>query len=193
MKKRTIVALLLTLVLCIGAATTAFATSGDGNYAVPLRTAKFDAEGNNVRVGTEFVCDEKVVEAAAVALVKDRRAGGYKLTTVEKVKAKIDKKADVVIVDTMPEAFYKEKGHVPTAICAEAPLTNEEFTKAQKKALIKAVGKDKSATIIVYCGFTKCTRSHVAAAYLVDKGYENVYRMPGGSAAWEDAGYAFEK
>lgn len=193
MKKRTILAIVLTLVLCLGAATTAFAASGDGNYVVPLRTAKFDAEGNNVRVGSEFVVDEKVVEATAVALVKDRRAGGYKLTTVEKVKTKIDKNADMIIIDTMPEDFYAGKGHVPTAVCAETPLTDDEFTKAQKKALLKAAGKDKSATIIVYCGFVKCTRSHVAAKYLKEKGYENVYRMPGGSAAWEDAGYAFEK
>ena len=190
MKKSTILSIVLALALCIGAATTAFAAGG---YIVPLRTAKVDAEGQNVMNGTEFITDETVVEDAAIALVRDRREGHYALWDVDKVKEKIDNKADIVIIDTMPADFYNGKGHIPTAKNAETPLKGDEFTKAQKKALLKAAGKDKSKTIVVYCGFVKCTRSHVAAKYLKDKGYEHVVRIPGGSAAWEDAGFTFEK
>jgi rhodanese-related sulfurtransferase len=45
---------------------------------------------------------------------------------------------------------------------------------------------DNSKTIIVYCGFVKCTRSHVAAQYLVSQGFTNVYRQPGGISAYVD-------
>lgn len=47
---------------------------------------------------------------------------------------------------------------------------------------------DKSAPIVVYCGFIGCARSHIAAAYLKSQGYTNVSRYGGGILAWRDAG-----
>ncbi|MBW1859370.1 MAG: rhodanese-like domain-containing protein, partial [Deltaproteobacteria bacterium] len=42
--------------------------------------------------------------------------GGYQIVTTDELKAWIDNKKDMVIVDTMPfEAGYK-KGHVPGAV-----------------------------------------------------------------------------
>lgn len=57
----------------------------------------------------------------------------------------------------------------------------------------KSVVADKNTKIVVYCGHIGCARSHFAAAYLVKKGYTNVYRYGGGISAWVDAGNAVEK
>ena len=54
----------------------------------------------------------------------------------------------------------------------------------------KMVNKDKK--IIVYCGFVGCARSHQGAMYLVKQGFTNVYRYPGGIAAWVDGGNDIE-
>ena len=70
-----------------------------------------------------------------------------------------------------------------------------------KKPAKKYLGKTRTRTkkvavknkkIVVYCGFVVCTRSHVAAKYLVEQGYTNVYRYPGGISAWVDAEYPVE-
>jgi rhodanese-related sulfurtransferase len=55
------------------------------------------------------------------------------------------------------------------------------------------LGPDKSAPVIVYCGFVKCTRSHNGAAWAVKLGYKNVYRYPGGIFAWKGAQFPIEK
>jgi rhodanese-related sulfurtransferase len=155
--------------------------------------------------------DEVNVETVSMALYNDTVAGKYKLIDTAKFKKWVDKKADIVIVDTMPAAWYAQR-HVAGALNAEVPLTDEEFTQAQKSALLKQVKAactvkvkkktktgtktvtkvDKTKKIVVYCGYVKCTRSHVAAKFLVSKGYKNVYRQPGGISAWLDAGNAIE-
>ena len=61
-----------------------------------------------------------------------------------------------------------------------------------KKVVKKSVVTDKNTKIVVYCGHIGCARSHFAAAYLVKKGYTNVYRYGGGISAWVDAGNAVE-
>ena len=55
------------------------------------------------------------------------------------------------------------------------------------------VGEDKNKTIVIYCGFVKCTRSHNGAAWAVKLGYTDVYRFPGGIFAWRGAKYRTEK
>ena len=55
---------------------------------------------------------------------------------------------------------------------------------------VNVVNKDKE--IVVYCGFTGCARSHVGAMYLVQQGYTNVKRLPGGICSWVDGGYPIE-
>ena len=62
--------------------------------------------------------------------------------------------------------------------------TTKKIKGAKKKTVTQAV---KNKAIVVYCGYTKCTRSHMAAKYLVENGYTNVYRYPGGISAWKDA------
>ncbi|MBM4137012.1 MAG: rhodanese-like domain-containing protein, partial [Nitrospira sp.] len=45
----------------------------------------------------------------------------------------------------------------------------------------------------IYCGFTKCTRSHNGAMWAVKLGYKNVYRYPGGIKGWVEADYPVDK
>ena len=49
------------------------------------------------------------------------------------------------------------------------------------------LGPAKNRPIVVYCGFTKCGRSHNGAVWAVNLGHTNVYRYPGGIFAWQGA------
>ena len=79
--------------------------------------------------------------------------------------------------------------------CKVKKYYNKKTKKWQTKKIKGAKTKtvvDKSKTIVVYCGFVKCQRSHQAAKYLKSKGFKNVYRYAGGITAWDDAGYPEE-
>lgn len=145
----------------------------------------------NVSIGTATDGNEVKIEKAALDLYKAQKAGKYKLVGTDTLKKWVDKKYSMVIVDTMPASSWTAN-RVVGAKNAEAPVKANEFTTAQKKALLKAVGKNKKKRVVIYCGFTLCPRSDVAAAYLVKKGYKKVYRYPGGIAAWLTAGYPIE-
>lgn len=132
--------------------------------------------------------NEQKIETAAMNLVTQTKAGKYKLVNTATLHKWVTKGTKMVLIDTMPaDSFAKQ--HIPGAVNVTVPMTTKEFTSAQKKALIKAAGKNKKARIVVYCGFVGCPRSDYGAAYLVKKGYKKVYRQPGGLAAWLDAGY----
>ena len=151
--------------------------------------------------GTGFCFGKKELEteASAVKLLREVERGGYKIVTTDELKVWIDQKKDMVIVDTMPyEASYK-KNHLPGAVQLLFPIpdmntwdTNETAGKT-KEDFEKLLGPDKDKTIVVYCGFVKCTRSHNGAAWAVKMGYKNVYRHPGGIKAWKEAKYPVEK
>jgi thiosulfate/3-mercaptopyruvate sulfurtransferase len=137
-------------------------------------------------------------ETEAVKLVRDVQRGGYNVVATAELKEWIDAGKDMVIVDTMPyEASYK-KNHVPGAVQFLFPIpdmpqwnTQETDGKSQED-FAKLLGSDKNKTIVIYCGFVKCTRSHNGAAWAVKLGYKNVYRYPGGIFAWKGADYPME-
>ena len=133
-------------------------------------------------------------EQAAATFAREAQRGGYDIVTTRELKAWIDQKKAMLIVDTMPfEASYK-KQHVPGAAQMEFPIP--ELTALDEKtqaALIKLLGPDKDRLIVFYCGFVKCTRSHNGAMWAKKLGYRNVYRHPGGIKAWDEAGYPIEK
>lgn len=140
--------------------------------------------------GSKQMDTEKVVVNFANEVVK----GGYKVVTTEELKKWMDEKKDMLIVDTMPYEDSYKKQHVPGAVQFEFPIkevTNlDEKTKAEYEKLL---GPDKNRLIVVYCGFTKCGRSHNGAMWAVKLGYKNVYRYPGGIKAWMEANYPVEK
>ncbi len=142
---------------------------------------------------------EVVKESGAVKLVREVKRGGYDVVTTEELKQWIDSGKDMLIVDTMPyEASYK-KGHVPGAkqFLFPVPIMQTWDTKEtngkSKEDFLALLGPDKNKTIVIYCGFVKCTRSHNGAAWAVKLGYKNVFRHPGGIFAWKGADYPMEK
>ena len=138
-------------------------------------------------------------ETDAVKLVREIQRGGYDVVISEELKKWIDSNKDMIIVDTMPYKDSYKKQHVPGAVQFLFPIpemkewdTKETDRKSQED-FIKLLGNDKGKTIVIYCGFVKCTRSHNGAAWAVRLGYKNVYRHPGGIFAWKGAKYPIEK
>ena len=138
-------------------------------------------------------------EQGAVNLVREVQQGGYDVITTEELKNMIDSGKDMIIVDTMPfEKSYK-KGHVPGAEQFLFPIPEmkawdtKETSGKTKEDFMELLGSDKEKTIVVYCGFVKCTRSHNGAMWAKKLGYNNVLRYPGGVFAWKGAKFPMEK
>ncbi len=138
-------------------------------------------------------------EAIAVKLARETARGGYNLVTASELKSWIDGKKPMLIIDTMPyDASYK-KAHVPGAKQFLFPIPEMrswDKSKTGGKSLEdfkSLLGPDKNRTIVIYCGFVKCGRSHNGASWAVKLGYKNVYRFAGGIYAWKGAGYEVEK
>lgn len=138
-------------------------------------------------------------EAGAVKLAREIDRGGYNVIKTDELKQWIDEKKDMIIVDTMPYEDSYKKGHVPGAKQFLFPVPEMKDwdikeTDGKSQADYEALlGADKEKTIIIYCGFVKCTRSHNGAMWAVKLGYKNVYRHPGGIFAWKGADYPMEK
>ncbi len=138
---------------------------------------------------------EIAIEASAIKLAREAFRGNYKLIDTKELKQKIDANTPLLLVDTMPfEESYK-KNHIPTAKQFLFPIPEMEAWESSETAgqskedFLKLLGEDKTKTIVIYCGFVKCTRSHNGAMWAVKLGYSNVYRYPGGVFAWKGAKY----
>ncbi len=138
---------------------------------------------------------EVEVEQNAVKLVREVQRGGYDVVTTAELKKWIDSGKEMIIVDTMPyESSYK-KNHIPGAKQFLFPIPemsswipSETGNKTQSD-FVNMLGADNEKTIVIYCGFVKCTRSHNGAMWSKKLGYKNVYRHSGGIFAWKGAGY----
>lgn len=191
-RKATILALVLTFVLSFSS----LSVFAAGAPTEVTKQAIKDAKVQSIL----SVKDEVSAEQFAVDLCDQVTKGKYKLVTTKKLKGWVDNKS-AVVVDTMPVGWYDNR-HIPGAVQATAGGEDGSkgpaflMTKAEKKQLLKVVKKatkgKKNKKVVLYCGFTKCQRSHQAAMYLKKKGYKKVYRYAGGISAWVDAGYPIE-
>lgn len=137
---------------------------------------------------------ELETEKIAVNFAREVERGGYKIITTEELKDWIDQKKDMLIVDTMPYEDSYKKQHIPGAVHFEFPIPEvKELDDKTKAAFEKLLGPNKDRVIVIYCGFTKCTRSHNGAMWATKLGYKNVYRHPGGIKAWLEADYKVDK
>ncbi len=140
---------------------------------------------------------EVETEVSAVTLAREAQRGGYSLITTPELKELLDRKTDLVLVDTMPLDAY-EKEHLPGAKHFLLPIPEMTEWDAEKTAgktkeqLLALLGPDKQRLIIFYCGFVQCTRSHNGAMLAVREGYTSVKRHPGGIYAWKGADYPTE-
>ncbi len=155
-----------------------------GGVAVLL--AALTAAGCGKFIGGKELDTEKI----AVNFCREVERGGYKIVTTPELKAWIDAKKDMIIVDTMPFAASYKKNHIPGAVNFDFPIPEVTDMDDKKKAdFEKFLGPDKDKQLVFYCGFVKCTRSHNGAMWARKLGYTNVYRHPGGIKAWLEAGY----
>ncbi len=133
-------------------------------------------------------------EKIAVDLARQVVGGGYQIVSTPELKEWVDAKKEMLIIDTMPYEDSYKKQHIPGAVQFEFPIP--EVTSIDEKTTadyLNLLGPDKDKLIVVYCGFTKCTRSHNGAMWAMKLGYKNVYRHPGGIKGWAEAGYPVGK
>ncbi len=102
-------------------------------------------------------------------------------TTVDEVKAKLDKGDKFVLVDVREDSEY-EKDHLPGAI---------HLGKGVIERDIEARIPDTGTPLVLYCGGG--FRSALAADNLQKMGYTNVISMDGGVREWRGKGYPFTK
>lgn len=137
-------------------------------------------------------------EKGAVKLLREVERGGYGVITTAELDTMIKSGKDMIIIDTMPyDASYK-KNHLPEAEQFLFPIPEmntwdvKETAGKSKDDFARLLGTDKEKTIVVYCGFVKCTRSHNGALWAKKLGFSNVLRYPGGIYAWKGAGLRVE-
>ncbi|MDA8124117.1 MAG: rhodanese-like domain-containing protein [Deltaproteobacteria bacterium] len=142
-------------------------------------------------VGTSPKGLEAPIEKASLTLMADVKAGGYPLVDTETLNKWLTEKKALVLIDTMPKEDFA-KVRIKGAVNGPMPKTEKEITPYDKKTLLDAAGADKEKTIVVYCGFTACRRSHWGAKILTEEGYKNVYRYPGGIVGWMEYRYPLD-
>lgn len=144
------------------------------------------------------ISSETDVEMVALKVANETVQGGYKLIKMEEVRKMLDAKEDFILVDAHPKwefemayiegarwfGFQSNMSGVWEKDVTDGPRTQDEYRKV--------LGPDLNKKIVIYCGFTKCGRSHNAAVWAGKLGYTNVHRAPGGITAWRDLGYPYK-
>jgi len=102
-------------------------------------------------------------------------AGNYPGVSAEWVKKQIDKKTNMVLIDSRPKRKKYDKGHIPTALS----IPDSSFAKMQDQ-----LPADKSTPLVFYCGGLKCRLSHKSAKKAIDLGYTKVNVFAEGYPAW---------
>jgi rhodanese-related sulfurtransferase len=111
-----------------------------------------------------------------LALVKDAKTR-VRETTVDEVKARLDRGEKPTIIDVREESEYA-RDHVPGAV---------HMGKGVLERDIEAKIPDPATELILYCGGG--FRSALAADALQKMGYTNVISMDGGMRDWRAKGY----
>jgi len=153
----------------------------------------FAVTGCAAGIGTSPKGLEIPIEKAAVKFAADTKASTYKVVTTEELKKWVDEKKKMRIISALPAEEDAKLGTIPGTINSVIPKTEKELTPADKERLLKAGGADKGQTIVVYCGFVACRRSHIGATILAENGYTEVYRYPAGITGWKEMGFPLVK
>jgi rhodanese-related sulfurtransferase len=102
--------------------------------------------------------------------------------TREELKAKLDRRDPVILIEALPSKYYEDK-HLPGAI---------NIPHDQVDAIAPALLPDKTAEIVVYCANAPCMNSGIVAQRLAELGYTNVRDYHAGKADWTEAGLPVE-
>ena len=102
-------------------------------------------------------------------------------TTVDDIKARMDRGEKFVLVDVREESEY-QKDHLPGAV---------HMGKGVIERDVEHKFPDLTTALVLYCGGG--FRSALAADNLQKMGYSNVISMDGGARGWREKGYPFAK
>jgi len=105
-----------------------------------------------------------------------------KTITREQIKAKLDTKEPMIIVEALPQKYFDAK-HLPGAL-------NIPHNEIQAKA--SNMLPDKDAFIVVYCANTDCQNSKTATDALRQIGYSNAFEYVEGKQHWLEAHFPVE-
>jgi rhodanese-related sulfurtransferase len=102
-------------------------------------------------------------------------------TTIDDVKAKIDRGEKFALIDVREESEYAAD-HLPGAM---------HLGKGVIERDVETRVPDKNAPMVLYCGGG--FRSALAADNLQKMGYKNVLSMDGGIRGWREKGFRLTK
>lgn len=102
-------------------------------------------------------------------------------TTVDDVKARLDRKQKFLLIDVREESEYA-KDHLPGAIHLGKGIIERDIEERVP---------DHNTTMILYCGGG--FRSALAADNLQKMGYTQVISMDGGIRGWREKGFPLVK
>ena|SRR5437870_5343474 len=102
-------------------------------------------------------------------------------TTVDDVKARMDRREQFVIIDVREESEFA-KDHLPGAVHLGKGIIERDIEQRVP---------DTNMPLILYCGGG--FRSSLAADNLQKMGYTNVISMDGGIRDWRGKGFPLEK
>ncbi|MBN2706311.1 MAG: rhodanese-like domain-containing protein [Deltaproteobacteria bacterium] len=140
--------------------------------------------------GPLLLAGELETEETAVRFAREVGDGKYDLVTCTELKHWLDNNRQILIIDTMPYEKSYYVNHIPGAAQLEFPIPiMTSIDNELQQQLLQLLGPDKNRTVVFYCGFTACSRSHNGANWARMLGYKNVYRCPGGIQGWIEAGY----
>lgn len=95
--------------------------------------------------------------------------------SVRDLKAKLDAREPIVLVDVRQPEEFSQDGHVAGARLLPLPMLSTRLDELTKDAAI-------------YCICRSGSRSHVACEMLQRQGFTNVTNVVGGMSAWQQAG-----
>jgi len=98
-------------------------------------------------------------------------------TTVEDVKARLDRGESFLLIDVREDKEW-EQDHLPQAVHIGKGIIERD---------IEVLVPDPDAPMVLYCGGG--FRSALAADSLQRMGYRNVISMDGGIRGWREKGY----
>lgn len=103
--------------------------------------------------------------------------GNYPSVTAAWVKEQLAQKGKIALIDSRPAKPTFEKGHIPGAI----NIPDSQFDKMKAR-----LPRDKSKTLVFYCGGHHCKLSHNSAVRAIELGYKNVMVFSGGFPEWQE-------
>ena len=104
--------------------------------------------------------------------------GNYAAVSTDFVQGRIEKSADMVLIDSRPKRNKYDKGHITGAVS----IPDSEFDKLKEQ-----LPAEKDKLLVFYCGGLKCPLSHKSAKKAIDMGYTNVMVYADGYPAWKAA------